>query len=136
MASPIEDPSSLPGKTVSDQVGEKIGKVKDVYASEGQEQPMWVTIEASTGLFASRILFAPIARLKEEDDQIRMPYSSQHLNECPEVEPGDELSEEDDRLLRDFYAIDHADQEIRSGENEESYAAQVPDTEGPLRKTG
>lgn len=51
---------------------------------------------------------------------------------APEVEPSDELSEEDDRMLRDYYAIDHADFEVRT--DNDSYAARVPDAEGQVRK--
>jgi PRC-barrel domain len=131
MASPIEDMSSLPGQTVSDQEGVDIGKVKDVYAVN-DDAPMWVTIEASTGMAGSKVVFVPIARLKEEDGNLSVPYSAQRIKEAPEVEQEDELSEEDDRMLRDYYAIDHADQEFRT--EGESYASKVPDAEEPPRK--
>ena len=45
MTAPIEDVSSLPGKKVSDQEGSSIGKVKEIYATDGDGQPMWVEIE-------------------------------------------------------------------------------------------
>ena len=77
-------------------------------------------------------MFVPLARLKNEDDQIRVPYSFQHLQESPEVEAGDELSAEDDRALRNFYAIGLADQEMVS--NAQSYASQLPDEEGEARR--
>jgi hypothetical protein len=128
MASAIEDVSSLPGETIRDQEGMRIGKVKEVYGIGGDEAPMWVTVEASTGVGESRILFVPIARLKQEHDQVRVPYSFQHLQSSPEIEPGKELSEQDERALRDYYAIDLADQELRT--DNESYASRVPDKEG------
>ncbi len=132
MASPIEDVSSLPGKTLNDQEGQKVGEIKDVYAVDGESNPMWITVESSTGLSGSRIIFVPIARVKEEDGEVRVPYSTKHVRGSPEVEPSDELSGEDDRMLRDFYAIDHGDFEVRT--DNDSYAAQVPDAEGQVRK--
>jgi PRC-barrel domain len=132
MASAIEDVEGLPGRDLMDQLGEKIGTIKALYAVDGDNDPMWVTVEASTGLTSQRTLFIPIARMKEEDDQIRVPYSTKHVQDSPEVDSTDELSAEDDRMLRDYYAIDHADTELRT--DNESYAARVPDAEGDLRK--
>jgi hypothetical protein len=130
-ASAIEDVSSLPGETVRDQDGRKLGEVKEIYAV-GDGTPMWVTLEASTGIGRTRTVFIPIARLKKEGDQIRTPYSFQHIQDSPEVEVEDELSEEDDRTLRDYYAIGLADQEM--ADNPQSYASQVPDEDEPARK--
>jgi sporulation protein YlmC with PRC-barrel domain len=132
MASAIEDVSSLPGETVNDQDGRKIGQVKEIFAVGDDETPMWVTIEASTGIGRSRRLFVPLARLKQQEDEIRVPYSYSHVHDAPEVEADDELSEEDDRALRSYYAIGLADQELV--EAAQSYASQVPDEEGPARR--
>lgn len=132
MASPIKDVNSLPGETVSDQEGRQIGKVKELYGIGREQAPMWVAIETATGFADSRIVFVPLARLKQEGDALRVPYSFQHIQSAPEVEAGDELSEGDDRALRDFYAIGVADQELRT--DNESYAGQVPDEEGPAKR--
>ena len=133
MASAIEDLSGLPGESVSDHEGRKIGKVKDVYGMGGKDDaPMWVTIEVSGATTGKRLVFVPLARLKEENGEIRVPYSVQHINSAPEIEPEDELSEEDERALRDYYAIDLADQEVRT--DNESYANRVPEEEGEASK--
>jgi sporulation protein YlmC with PRC-barrel domain len=132
MALAIEDVSSLPGETVSDQDGRKIGEVKEIYAVGEDQAPMWVTIESSTGLGRSRMVFVPLARIKNQNDEIRVPYSFDHIHDSPEVEPEDEVSEEDDRALRAYYAIGLADQEVVGSAR--SYASQVPDGEGEARK--
>ena len=132
MASAIEDVSSLPGETVNDQDGRKLGEVKEIYGVGDDETPMWVTVESATGLGRSRLIFVPLARIKKQDDEIRVPYSFDHIHDSPEVEPGGELSEEDDRALRAYYAIGAADQELV--ENAQSYASQVPDDDSPARK--
>jgi sporulation protein YlmC with PRC-barrel domain len=133
-ASAIEDVNDLPGESVCDQDGRKIGKVREIYAVGDSGTPMWVTVEASTGLGRSRAVFVPIARLKRERDEIRVPYSFQHIQSAPEIEAGDELADADDRALRDYYAIGLADQEVRS--DNESYASLVPDGEEPAKKVG
>jgi sporulation protein YlmC with PRC-barrel domain len=131
MASPIEDVSALVGKPISDQLGQEVGKVREIYEQDGE--PMWVTVESSTGMASNRVVFVPLARLKQENEEFRVPYSSQHLNESPEVNPDDELSEEDDRALRDFYSVDLGDQELRT-DNEQSYASRVPEGDGAVKK--
>jgi hypothetical protein len=131
-AAAVEDVSSLPGETVNDQDGRKIGEVKEVYGVGDDETPMWVTIESATGLGRSRDVFVPLARIKKQKDEFRVPYSYSHIHESPEVDAEDELSEEDDRALRAYYAIGLADQELVG--SAQSYASQVPDDDGPARK--
>jgi hypothetical protein len=132
MASAIEDANSLPGETVSDQDGLKIGKIKRLYGVGADESVMWVTIETSLGIGNDREVFVPLARLKHEQGEVRVPYSVQHIQSAPEIEAGEEVSEGDDRKLRDFYSIDLADQELRT--DNESYANQVPDGDEAARR--
>jgi hypothetical protein len=133
MASAIEDPTSLAGETLHDHDGTKVGDIKHVYSVGDDEQPMWVTVSIETGAARHQLVFVPLARLKHERDQVRVPYSAEHLLESPEVEADGELSDSDDLALRNYYAIGLADQEVRT--DNESYAAQVPDAEGSPRKT-
>jgi hypothetical protein len=131
-ASAIEDPTNLADETLHNQDGTKIGKIKHVYGvGEGQE-PMWITVAIETGTGRHQLVFVPLARLKHERDQIRVPYTAQHLLESPEVEADGELSESDELALRNYYAIGLGDQEVRS--DNETYAAQIPDAEGSARK--
>jgi hypothetical protein len=132
MASAIEDPSKLQGKTVSDQDGLKIGRIKRLYTLGGDESVMWVTIETSLAVGRDREVFVPLARLKHEQGEVRVPYSVQHVQSAPEVEAGEELSENDDRKLRDFYSVDLADRELRT--DNESYANQVPEGDGEAQR--
>lgn len=132
MAAPVEDVSKLQGQVVFDQWGQKIGEVKQIYAVD-EGVPMWVTVEVSPGVAGSKTVFVPIARLKEEDEQLRVPYSVQHIEKAPDFDAGEELSQEEDRQLRDYYAIDHADQELRS--DNRTYADRVVEGGGQPRET-
>jgi PRC-barrel domain len=132
MASAIDDVSNLPGESVCDQDGLKIGKVKRLYSGGDDQSVMWVTVETSIGIGNKREVFVPLARLKHENDELRVPYSTQHLQSSPEVNAGEELSEGDDQALRAYYSIGLADQELRT--DNDSYAGQVPDAEGTARQ--
>jgi hypothetical protein len=130
MSAAIEDVSSLPGKKVSDQEACTIGEIKQLYALDGDGHPTWVSIDATFD-DEHRTVLVPIARLKEENGSLLVPYSKQHLSESPEVQDGDELSEECEKQLRAHYGIDRGDQELRS--DNKSYATLVPEEEGTSR---
>ncbi|MGZ4231078.1 MAG: PRC-barrel domain-containing protein [Solirubrobacteraceae bacterium] len=127
MTAPIEDVSSLPGKKVSDQQGASIGKVKEIYEAEGGH-PMWVEIEGSFGTREKRTVLIPLARLKDEDGDIGVPYSKDRIGDCPEVDTSDGISAESDRELRGYYGIGTGDQELRA--DNKSYATLVTDEPG------
>jgi PRC-barrel domain len=130
MTAPIEDVSSLPGKKISDQAENPIGKVKEIYATDGY--PMWVAVESSSGLGDKRTVLIPLARVKDENGELRVPYSKQRIGEAPEVELGNGISAECDRRLRDYYGIDAGDQELRR--DNKSYATLVPEDAGPAER--
>lgn len=127
MTAPIEDVSSLPGKKISDQAETPIGQVKEIFATE-DGYPMWVAIELAQGIGDKRLAFVPLARIKEEDGELRVPYSKQRIGDAPEVDGGDGISEECDRKLRDYYGIDTGDLEVRT--DNQSYATLVPEEPG------
>lgn len=130
MTAPIEDVSSLPGKKISDQAENPIGEVKEIYATDGY--PMWVAVESSSGLGDKRMVLIPLARIKDEDGELRVPYSKQRIGDAPEVELGDGVSAECDRRLRDYYGIDTGDQELRS--DNKSYATLVAEDAGAAER--
>ena len=131
MTEAIDDVGSLPGRKPFDQAYNPIGKVKEIYAMD-DGYPMWVAVEFSTGLIGTRTVFVPLARLKDEAGELRVPYSKQRIGEEPEVDSGDGISAESDRRLRDYYGIDTGDQEMRI--DNKSYAARVPEEGGAAKR--
>jgi hypothetical protein len=130
MTAPIEDVSSLPGKKISDQTENPLGKVKEIYATDGY--PMWVAVEMFPGLAKKRTVFIPLARIKDEDGELRVPYSAQRIGDAPEVDDSDGISAECDRKLRDYYGIDTGDQELRA--DNKSYATLVHEEGGEAQR--
>jgi hypothetical protein len=130
MTAPIEDVSSLPGKKISDQTENPLGKVKEIYATDGY--PMWVSVEMSSGVAKKRTVFIPLARIKDEDGELRVPYSAQRIGDAPEVDDSEGISAECDRKLRDYYGIDTGDQELRA--DNKSYATLVHEDGGEAQR--
>jgi hypothetical protein len=131
MTAPIEDVSSLPGKKVTDQEQNTIGEIKDIYTNE-DGFPTWLTVETSAGLGDKRTVFIPLARLKDEDGDLRVPYSQAKINDAPEVDASDGISEECDMQLRGYYGIGTGDQEMWS--DNKSYAAVVTEQPGKAER--
>jgi hypothetical protein len=131
MTAPIDDVTALPGKKLSDQEENTIGEIKEVYAIDGDGVAAWVTVEASFGMGNKRTVFIPLARIKDEDGDLLVPYSKSHIEQTPEIDASDGISKEDERQLRDHFGIDRADQELRS--DNDSYATLVPEDEGTAK---
>ncbi len=132
MTAPIEDVSSLPGRKVRDQDEEPLGEVTAIYATE-DGFPMWIEIEAKLGLFAKQRALVPLARIKEEKDDLLVQYSKQHVLDAPRPEEDDDcVSEECDRELRMYYGIGTADQEMWSDNS--GYATLVPEEPGAAKR--
>jgi hypothetical protein len=131
VTTPIDDVSSLPGRKVKDQEENPIGKIQEIYAIDGDGDPMWVSIEGSFGS-GKRTVLIPIARLKDEDGDLLVPYSRNHIGDAPEVDGSDGISSDDDRKLRDFFGIGIGDQELLSDNN--SYATRVADEEAEAQR--
>ena len=130
MTAAIDDVSALPGRKVHDQEKRPIGKVVHIYALESGD-PMWVGVQISLGLFDKREVVVPLARLKEENGDLVVPYSFEHIRSAPEIE-AEEIDEPANRRLRDHFGIDAGDQELR--EDNFGYATLVSDQEGTARR--
>jgi hypothetical protein len=113
MTAPIEDISSLPGKKITDQEEVPIGEVKEIFATE-DGFPMWVSVELSQGMSNNRTVFIPLARIKDENGDLRVPYSKNKIAESPEIDDSDGISQECDFELRGYYGIGTGDQEMWS----------------------
>jgi hypothetical protein len=129
MATPIEEPEELAGADVYDQMGEQLGSVKRLYGAGGEGAPSWVGIDVFTGMIGRQLVLVPLARLKQEDGQVRVPYTKQHLMDAPDLDAEDGLSEKDEERLNDYYAVARGDQPAE--DNPDSYSSQMPDADGP-----
>ena len=128
MAAPIEEPQDLTGADVYDQMGDRIGSVQRLYAAGGEGEPSWVAVSVRTGMLGRELVLVPMARLKHEEGQVRVPYSKQHLLDAPRWEDESQLSEEENTRLSDYYAVGRGDQP--GEDNPDSYASQMPAESG------
>ena len=94
---------TLFGTTVTDNDGDKIGKVEDVYLDNASGQPEWVSVK--TGLFGSNISLIPLAEATHSGDTLTVPFSKAKVKDAPNHDPGHELSESDEAQLYSYYGV-------------------------------
>jgi len=96
--SPVSD---LSGRTVIDPEGDKIGTVFDVYVDNVTDQPEWLAI--TTGLFGTKVSFAPIAGTTFAGDELQLGYPKSLVKDAPKAEADGQLSPDEEAALYAHY---------------------------------
>jgi sporulation protein YlmC with PRC-barrel domain len=91
------------GRTVVDQNGEKIGKFEDIYLDEATSRPEWAAV--NTGLFGLRTTLVPLSAAELAGDDVKVPFDREHVKAAPNVDPDDQLSQEEEELLYRHYGL-------------------------------
>lgn len=89
---------------VVDQAGEKVGSLDKVYLDNVTGDPAWVLVRA--GRFVGRRVFCPLANAEVVGSQIRVPYPVEMVKDAPEIPAGEQLTEDEEEQLYDYYAVD------------------------------
>jgi uncharacterized protein (TIGR02271 family) len=90
------------GLTATDEHGDKIGKVEQVYLNDQTNAPEWVTI--STGLFGKKESFAPLRNANFTDDKITLAVSKDAVKDAPQITDDGHLDETEQAELYRYYA--------------------------------
>jgi hypothetical protein len=88
------------GRTVRDRQGEKLGKLGGLYL-DADDRPAYAGV--TTGLFGTNESIVPLAGVREEDDELHIPYDAELVRDAPNLDPEAVLSpEEEDTLARHY----------------------------------
>jgi hypothetical protein len=93
------------GHELIDRDGDKIGTIESVYVDRQTDQPEWLTVK--TGLFGSRQTFVPIRDATSEGEIVRVPFEKSHVKDAPNIDPEQELSQDEERELYQHYGVDY-----------------------------
>jgi uncharacterized protein (TIGR02271 family) len=96
--SPVSD---LTGRTVIDPDGDKVGTVFDVYIDNETDQPESLAI--TTGLFGTKVSFAPIAGATLVDDDLQIGYATDVVKDAPKADADGQLSPDEEAALYAHY---------------------------------
>jgi uncharacterized protein (TIGR02271 family) len=101
----IETISTWEGRTLLDRDGGRIGTIDAIYLDDRTGQPEWALV--NTGLFGTKSSFVPLAQATQADQDVRVPYDKQLVNDAPRVDPDGHLSEAEERQLWRHYGLDY-----------------------------
>ncbi len=101
------NPQEWIGLDVVDPTGDKVGKVEDIYLDDVSGQPEWLAIK--TGMFGSRLSFAPLAGADVQGDALRLAHEKSRVKDAPQVEADGHLEPDEEAALYAHYGREYAD---------------------------
>ena len=109
----IEDVKTWRGQDAYGRDGEKLGSIEDIYLDRETGEPEWVAIK--TGLFGSKLSFAPLAQATTSGDGVRLPYDKNQVKDAPNVEADGRLSQDEEARLYRHYGLEYSEAPSDSG---------------------
>ncbi len=97
------DTRRLAGRTAVDRNYSKVGTIDDVYVDDETGQPEWLAIK--TGLFGTKLNFAPLASAHVYGDDVVIPYDASHVKDAPKADRDEQLSSDEVRALYAHYGV-------------------------------
>jgi hypothetical protein len=101
------DYSRLDGAEVTNQDGEKLGKVAGVFVDDDLEIPTWVAVRS--GLFGNHQCLVPLAQARFADERLFVPYSKDDLALAPHHDPDVALTVDQEQALFEHYNVGYSD---------------------------
>ena len=91
------------GRVLYDPDGNPIGTIEEFYVDSDDDQPAWALV--GTGPAAAALCFVPLreARISDDSDDLQVSVTGDEVRDAPSVEPGGELSPDDERRLYQHY---------------------------------
>src|ERR1044071_5234504 len=106
--------AELPGQTLIDREGEKIGKLQDVYVDVETDEPQFGTVKE--GLIGRHLTFVPLSGIKVGPDSLQVAVSKERVKDAPNIEQhGEELSQADESILYRHYELSYTPPNAQSG---------------------
>ena len=95
-----------------DSVGERIGRVEDIYTDDVGGYPAWMAV--GTGRFGLNIVFLPFAAASPaRGDELRVPFPNSLIKAAPPAGKGGRLTKDEVVRLYDHYGFDLEAEEVR-----------------------
>jgi uncharacterized protein (TIGR02271 family) len=109
----IDTVQSWRGRTMVDPAGDKLGTIDAIYLDDETGQPEWATV--TSGLFAAKTAFVPLARAEAAGDAIQVPYAKQQVKDAPSMAADGSLSQDEEAELYRHYGLDYSERRSDSG---------------------
>jgi uncharacterized protein (TIGR02271 family) len=109
----IDDVKTWRGEQAHGRDGDKLGTIADIYLDRDTGEPEWAAVK--TGLFGTKVSFAPLAKATHSGDGVQLPYTKDQLKDAPNAEADGELSQEEEAALYRHYGLDYSEAPSDSG---------------------
>jgi uncharacterized protein (TIGR02271 family) len=109
----IETVQSWQGRTMVDPAGDKLGTIDAIYLDNETGQPEWATV--TSGLFTATTAFVPLAQAQDTGDSVQVPYDKDRVKNAPTMQPGGQLSQDEEAELYRHYGLDYSQHRSDSG---------------------
>jgi uncharacterized protein (TIGR02271 family) len=109
----IDHVKTWQGQQATGSDGEKLGTIADIYLDRDTGEPEWAAIK--TGLFGTKVTFAPLAEATRSGDGVQLPYTKDQIKDAPNAEADGELSQDEEAALYRHYGLDYSEAPSDSG---------------------
>jgi uncharacterized protein (TIGR02271 family) len=94
--------AEMRGETVYDSMGEKIGRVEEIFYDNDTGQPEWLGI--GTGFLGTKRVLVPVHGATATSDGVTVAYAKDLVKDSPDVD-GDEISADTEQSLHAHYGL-------------------------------
>jgi uncharacterized protein (TIGR02271 family) len=109
----IDTVQSWQGRTMVDPGGDKLGTIDAIYLDDETGQPEWATV--TSGLFAAKAAFVPLAQAQPMGDSVQVPYDKQQVKNAPAMRADGSLSQDEEAELYRHYGLEYSEHRSDSG---------------------
>jgi uncharacterized protein (TIGR02271 family) len=109
----IDTVQSWRGRTMVDPGGDKLGTIDAIYLDDKTGQPEWATV--TSGLFAAKAAFVPLAQAQDMGDSVQVPYVKQQVKNAPTMRADGQLSQDEEAELYRHYGLEYSEHRSDSG---------------------
>ncbi len=102
----LENVRDWRGQNVFDVDGEKIGKLEDVYFDAETDEPRFACVRV--GLLGRQVSLVPLEGSSVSREYIQVRRSKEEVRNGPTMQPGGEMTEEEEERLYRYYGLDYA----------------------------
>ena len=102
----VENITDWRGQDVLDPVGEKLGKLEEVYFDGETDDPTFASVK--TGTFSKSLTLVPLARATVGRDYVRVDRAKGEFKKAPSFDTDVELSLDDEAATYRHYGLEYA----------------------------
>jgi hypothetical protein len=102
---PVENITDWRGQDVLDTVGEKLGKLEQIYFDGETDEPTFAAVKSGT--FSKSLTLVPLARASVGRDYVRVDRAKAEFKKAPSFDTDVELSLDDEAATFHHYGLEY-----------------------------